>query len=196
VSPAARVYVVRHGQTDRSVRMIYSGRADIPLTPTGSEQARRVGERLIGTGVDAIYTSPLIRAHETAAAIARATGAPLAVEPRLIEVDYGPIEGLDRHGARERFGERFDAWREDPYGSPLPGMEPLGQALARARSATADAIAAHDCPVLVGHQGILRLVLVALGQIEPADYFATRLDEAEPIEISRPRVEPTDRSIS
>jgi probable phosphoglycerate mutase len=182
------VYLVRHGQTDRSVRMIYSGRADIPLTATGIEQARLAAERLAGAGVDAVYTSPLIRAQETGRAIARTIGAPLVVDQRLIEVDYGPIEGLDRPGARERFGERFEAWRADPYGSPLPGMEPLGDALARARRATADALAAHDCPVLVGHQGILRLVLVALGRIEPAAYFSTRLDEADPIEIVGPAV--------
>jgi ribonuclease H / adenosylcobalamin/alpha-ribazole phosphatase len=188
VSPAARLYVVRHGQTERSARMIYSGRADVQLTPTGSEQARQAGAKLAGAGVDAIYSSPLVRAQDTGRAIAAATGAPFAVEPRLIEVDYGPIEGLDRPTARAQFGEAFEAWREDPYGSPLPGMEPLGDALARARDATAEAIAAHDCPVLVGHQGILRLVLVALGRIPPADYFATRLDEAEPIEISNPTV--------
>ncbi|HWH11551.1 MAG TPA: histidine phosphatase family protein [Solirubrobacteraceae bacterium] len=186
MSPAARVFIVRHGQTDRSARMIYSGRADIPLTAFGSEQARLAGERLADVGVDAVYSSPLIRARDTAVAIALASGAPCIVEPRLIEVDYGPIEGLDRAAARERYAERFTAWREDPYGSPLPGMEPLRDALARARDATADALAAHDCPVLVGHQGILRLVLVALGQIEPGAYFSTRLDEAQPLEILSP----------
>lgn len=169
--------------------MIYSGRADIPLTATGVDQARRAAEQLSGAGVDAIYSSPLIRAQETGRTIAAATGAPFAIEPRLIEVDYGPIEGLDRAAARERFGTQFEAWRDDPYGSPLPGMEPLGAALARAREATAHAIAAHVCPVLVGHQGILRLVLVALGQIEPGDYFSTRLDEAQPIEIAAPTVD-------
>jgi broad specificity phosphatase PhoE len=188
VSPATRLYVVRHGQTERSARMIYSGRADVALTPTGSEQARLAAEKLAAAGVDAIYSSPLVRAQETAWAIAAATGAPFVVEPRLIEVDYGPIEGLDRPAARERFGELFQAWRKDPYGAPLPGMEPLGDALARAREATAEAIAGHDAPVLVGHQGILRLVLVALGQIAPGDYFSTRLDEAEPIEIHSPSV--------
>jgi broad specificity phosphatase PhoE len=188
VSPAARLYVVRHGQTDRSARMIYSGRADIPLTATGVDQARLAAGELRGVGVDGIYSSPLIRAEQTGRAIAAATGAPLRIEPRLIEVDYGPIEGLDREQARQRFGELFAAWRDDPYGAPLPGMEPLGDALERARVATGEAIAAHDCPVLVGHQGILRLVLVALGRIEPADYFSTRLDEARPIEILDPRV--------
>jgi broad specificity phosphatase PhoE len=194
MSPATRLYVVRHGQTERSARMVYSGRADVLLTRTGSEQARLAGQKLSTASVDAIYSSPLVRAQETARAIAEATGAPFAVDPRLIEVDYGPIEGLDRPAARERFGERFQAWRDDPYGSPLPGMEPLGDALARARDATADAIAAHDCPLFVGHQGILRLVLVALGRIAPADYFSTRLDEAEPIEILNPTVSRYEQS--
>jgi broad specificity phosphatase PhoE len=170
--------------------MIYSGRADIPLTETGSQQARQAGELLAGRPLDAIYTSPLIRAQQTAAAVAAASGVAFTVEPRLIEVDYGPIEGLDRAAARERFSDLFEAWREDPYGSPLPGMEPLGEALARAHAATADALARHDAPLLVGHQGILRLVLVALGEIEPGDYFSTRLDEAQPIEVIGPTVGP------
>jgi broad specificity phosphatase PhoE len=63
-------------------------------------------------------------------------------------------------------------------------MEPLGDALARARLATADALAAAACPVIVGHQGILRLVLVALGRIAPADYFQTRIEEADPMLIA------------
>ena len=182
-APQRRVYLVRHGETEYSARHAYSGQAEIALTQTGREQARRVGERLAGAGVDAVYSSPLGRASETAKAITEATGVPLTIDERLIEVDYGPLEGLDRHSARERFGVPFDDWRSDPFGSPLAGMEPLDHALERARDATSDALAASECRVLVGHQGILRLVLVALGQIEPSAYFSTRLQEAEPIEV-------------
>ena len=167
-APQRRVYLVRHGETEYSARHAYSGQAEIALTQTGREQARRVGERLAGAGVDAVYSSPLGRASETAKAITEATGVPLTIDERLIEVDYGPLEGLDRHSARERFGVPFDDWRSDPFGSPLAGMEPLDHALERARDATSDALAASECPVLVGHQGILRLVLITLGQIEPS----------------------------
>ena len=183
-----RLYLVRHGQTESSARGAYSGHTDIPLTRTGREQARRAAERLAGKGVDAVCSSPLRRAIDTAEAIAQATGAPLRIEERLAEVDYGPLEGLDRASARERFGAPFDNWRSDPFGSPLAGMEPLDEALARARSATADALTAFELPVLVGHQGILRLVLVALGRIESGAYFSTRLPEAEPIEITAPAI--------
>ena len=186
--PAHTITLVRHGQTASSARKAYSGRSDIPLTDTGREQARQAAQRLTTAGVDAVICSPLIRARDTAQAIADATGAPLIVDERLTEVDYGAFEGLDRDGAREQIGAPFEAWRADPFGAPVPGMEPLDDALHRARAATADAIAAHAHPVIVGHQGILRIVLVALGQMQPGDYFKTRLREAEPIVVASPSV--------
>jgi probable phosphoglycerate mutase len=185
---ARTVTLVRHGQTERSKIKAYSGQLDIPLTDTGREQARRCAASLAGAGIDAVVTSPLVRARDTAQAIADATGAPLTVEPRLIEIDYGLFEGLDRAGALAKFGQAFADWRADPFGSPVPGMETLPAALERARAATADALAAHEHPVLVGHQGILRIVLVALGELAPQDYFTRRLHEAEPVVIAQPRV--------
>jgi len=185
---APRLFLVRHGETAESARRAYSGRRDVPLTEHGREQARGAGERLRHAGVDAIYSSPLGRAVDTARLIGEVTGAPVTVDERLIEVGYGPLEGLEREDARERFGSLYQGWREDPMGSPLPGAEPLPEALDRARSATSEAIAAARCPVIVGHQGILRLVLAALGRIEPDDYFETRLEEADPIEIGEPAV--------
>jgi probable phosphoglycerate mutase len=185
---AQTVTLVRHGQTARSAIKAYSGRLDVPLTETGREQARRCAVQLAGAGVDAVVTSPLVRARDTAQAIADATGAPLTVDERLTEIDYNPFEGLDRAGARAEFGQAFEDWRADPFGKPVPGMETLPAALERASAATADALAGHDHPVIVGHQGILRIVLIALGELAPEDYFSLRLHEAEPVVIARPAV--------
>lgn len=183
---ARRLHVVRHGETERSAQHAYSGQADVPLTETGRKQARQAAERLASEGVDGVVSSPLVRASDTARAIAEVTGAPLEIDDRLIEVDYGPLEGLNREKGREQFGEAFTAWREDPFGAPLEGMETLDDGLERARAATADALASYEHPVLVAHQAILRLVLVALGQVEPDEYFSIRLTEAEPLEIEAP----------
>ncbi len=185
---ARRVTLVRHGQTERSAVSAYSGRLDVALTDLGREQAAGTARRLAGSGIDAVICSPLRRARDTARAIAAACGLEATVDERLTEVDYGPFEGLDREAASERFGAAFERWREDPFGSPVAGMEPLPVALERARAATADALDAHDHPLLVGHQGILRIVLVALGEIDPGDYFATRLREAEPLVVERPTI--------
>lgn len=185
---AHTVTLVRHGQTASSARSAYSGRSDIPLTETGREQALQAARALAGAGVDAVISSPLTRARDTAQAIAAATGAPLRVDERITEVDYGPFEGLDRAGASERIGAPFEAWRADPFGAPVPGMEPLSDALERVRAAISEALAGHEHPVVVGHQGVLRIVLVALGQIEPQDYFGTRLHEAQPVVVESPSV--------
>lgn len=183
---ARAVTLVRHGETARSRLSEYSGRLDVALTATGRAQAASVARRLAGSGIDAVLSSPLERARDTAQAIADAARLELVVDERLTEIDYGPFEGLDREAALARFGTAFERWRADPFGAPLDGMEPLPAALARARAATADALHAHDHPVLVGHQGILRIVLVALGEIAPGDYFATRLREAEPLVVADP----------
>jgi broad specificity phosphatase PhoE len=185
---ARRVTLVRHGQTERSALGVYSGRLDVPLTETGREQAQHTARVLADAGIDAVVTSPLVRACDTAQAIADAAGVTLTVDERLIEIDYGPFEGLDRDGARARFGAAFENYRADPFGAPVAGMEPLADALVRARAGTADALAAYEHPVLVGHQGILRIVLVALGEIEPGDFFATRLREAEPVVVENPAI--------
>ena len=185
---ARRLYIVRHGQTASSARKAYSGRSDVPLTETGREQARAAGAQLAEAGIDAIFSSPLSRARDTAQAIAGATGAALHVDERLTEVDYRAFEGMDRAEAREHFGDAFQAWRDDPFGSPVEGMEPLADALDRARAATADVLAAAQRPVIVGHQGILRIVLIALGELEQHEYFSKRLYEAQPLAIDDPEV--------
>jgi broad specificity phosphatase PhoE len=91
-------------------------------------------------------------------------------------------------GAEEKYGQAFTDWRADPFGSPVPGMEPLADALERVRPATADVIERHEHPVIVGHQGILRVVLVALGELEPDAYFSKRLQEAEPVVVEAPSI--------
>jgi broad specificity phosphatase PhoE len=182
------VTLVRHGQTERSSTGTYSGLLDVPLTEKGRQQAQDTARELAGAGIDAVITSPLERARQTAQAIADAAGVPLTIDERLIEVDYGPFEGLDRAGACAALGDAYEGWRADPFGAPVAGMEPLDDALQRARAATADALGAHEHPVIVGHQGILRIVLVALGQIAPGEYFQTRLHEAQPIVVERPAV--------
>jgi probable phosphoglycerate mutase len=183
---AQTLYLVRHGQTESSKRLAYSGRSDVALTGEGRAQAARVAAKLAGAGLDGVFSSPLSRARDTAQAIADAAGLLVTVDERLTEVDYGDFEGLDRAGAGARLGTAFDDWRADPFGSPVPGMEPLADALARARAATADALAACERPVIVGHQGILRIVLIALGELEPQDYFTRRLHEADPIVVASP----------
>src|ERR1017187_10230084 len=96
------IYLIRHGQRGFSREVRFQGRVDSPLTDLGVAQAQAVGERLAAVARDdpgdwLIEASPLGRAKRTAEIIAQVMGLPApSIEPRLIEVDYGALEGLTR----------------------------------------------------------------------------------------------------
>ena len=114
--------LLRHGQTALSVERRFAGRGDIPLTDLGREQAACAADALAERGgVDAVVTSPLGRARETAEAVARATGAPLAVEEGFAETDFGSWEGLSFGEVMERWPDEMTAWLADAKAAPSGG---------------------------------------------------------------------------
>ena len=99
----ARVLLVRHGAHDLLGRVLCGRMAGVPLNAAGIEQAERVGFMLQRAGVDALYASPLLRAQQTAAPIARVCGMAVEDAPALNEIDVGDWTGAS-----------FDALAEDP----------------------------------------------------------------------------------
>jgi broad specificity phosphatase PhoE len=96
------IYLLRHGETLANSEGRFQGRLESPLSARGLAQAKAAGQRLAALvaaepGAWVIETSPLGRARQTAAIVAEALGLPEpAIEPRLIEADYGALEGLTR----------------------------------------------------------------------------------------------------
>ncbi len=92
------IYLIRHGQTEFNRDGRFQGACDSPLTALGEAQAQQVGRRLAElTGLDtAIVSSPLGRAHATAAIIRESAGltAQIALDARLAEVSMGSWDGL------------------------------------------------------------------------------------------------------
>jgi broad specificity phosphatase PhoE len=87
------IYLLRHGETALNASRVVQP-ADTPLSERGARQAERLAERLASVGLRGIRSSDLPRAHETAAAIARATGLPIALDPDLQERNYGAVRGV------------------------------------------------------------------------------------------------------
>lgn len=98
--------MTRHGETDWNNQRRWQGHADQPLNDAGRDQARALAERLAGRAIDVVYSSDLVRAHETALIIAGRLGLPVEVDAGLREVDVGDwsgrahdeVEGLDPDG--------------------------------------------------------------------------------------------------
>ncbi len=157
IEAATRIVVVRHGETAWNVDQRVQGQLDIPLNDHGRRQAERLAERLAGEGLDALYSSDLARAADTAAAVGRATGLAVRPERGLRERGFGHLEGLTWREIEERHPEAAQRWRRrDPAFGP-GGGEVLADFYARC-VATAAALAAHhpgQVIALVAHGGVL-----------------------------------------
>ena len=103
------ILLARHGETDWNREGRFQGWADPPLNDTGRAQARALAERLRSTAFDAVYSSDLRRAHETAEIVAAPHAVPVVTDPQLREIDVGSWSGLTRPEIEQRFGgERLD----------------------------------------------------------------------------------------
>jgi len=98
--------LVRHAESEGNALGLMQGLQDFALSERGRAQARRLASWLAAQGIgwDRAFCSPLLRAHETATIVCEATGhAPPELEPDLVELAAGTLEGLDRGQMAERF---------------------------------------------------------------------------------------------
>ncbi len=121
------IYIIRHGKTEMNRVNALQGRSDIPLNEEGIEQAEKAADLLSGVTFEHVFSSPLIRAVQTARIIAPNNR--VTVDDRLIEMDYGPYEGIDLLNPPQELRTFFS----DFIHNPAPeGMEPLSSVVARA----------------------------------------------------------------
>jgi broad specificity phosphatase PhoE len=136
------IVFARHGETAANRRRLALGRADPPLTERGTEQAGALAHRLASLDVATVYSSPLLRARDTAAPIAAAAGADLVIDERLIELDYGE---WDQKSFPDLPVDELARWRKDPSFAP-PGGESLQAVSRRVASFCAELL---DGPTIV-----------------------------------------------
>lgn len=162
-----RLLLLRHGQTELSRQRRYSGRGNPELTEAGRSQAADAARYLASKGgIDAVVTSPLRRAHDTAAAAADALGLPVRVDDDLIETDFGEWEGLTFAEAAERHPDLHGRWLRDTGLRP-PGGESFDDVAGRVQRARDRIVADHGpaTVLVVSHvtpiKTLLRLALAA-----------------------------------
>ena len=111
------ILLARHGETDWNREGRWQGWADPPLNELGRRQATTLADELRETPFDAVYTSDLKRAHQTAEIVAAPHGVPVVADPQLREIDIGSWSGLTKPEIEERFpdGERPDGETRDQH---------------------------------------------------------------------------------
>jgi broad specificity phosphatase PhoE len=161
--------VVRHGQTEWSTSGQHTGLTDLPLLPAGEDDARRLAPVLSDRAITYAFVSPLTRARRTAELAGLFDdGIETAVDPDLVEVDYGRWEGRTTPEIRAERGGSWSLWEDGTEPGDTPGetlaqvAERVDRVLARAHPLLADGDVA-----LVAHGHVLRILTARYLRLEP-----------------------------
>ena len=139
-----QIFLVRHGQSEGNLFRRVQGQTDVELTADGRAQLPYLTKRFAGTPLAAVYTSPLRRAEETAAAIVGGRDIPVFVDKRLIEMCFGAWEMRPWGEVNLESPELKRAFLHDPDRWHVPGSEAHTAVQKRMLAAMTDIARAND----------------------------------------------------
>lgn len=164
---ATQVLLIRHGSTEHSLEGRFSGRNDLPLDERGRGQARAIAAHVASLApVDAVISSPLRRARETAQVLVDRIGGAIEIHDGLIETEFGEWEGLTIDDAHSKWPDLLATWLKRADVAP-PNGESFEQVEARTQQALDEILSRYRGKrvVLVSHvtpiKTLLRLALAA-----------------------------------
>jgi probable phosphoglycerate mutase len=169
--------LARHGESDWNRARRWQGFCDRPLTERGRRQAAALAERLAELVLDAVYSSDLERAWQTAEAVARARGLEVQQLAALREVDVGSWSGLTREEAEARFPDGFRRWRAggrgwddgESYGGMSKRVLVAVDEIARRHEGGRVLIVSHGGPIRAVHGAALGMAMEAYRRIRPVE---------------------------
>jgi broad specificity phosphatase PhoE len=158
-----RALLIRHGETEWNRVERFRGRVDIELNETGHLQAQAVAKRLRSFEADAIYSSPLKRALQTAQPIAQACGREPEPLEGIVDIDYGTCAGLSPEEFSTRYPDLCLTWHYAPHRVLFPAGESLDDVQRRAWGAFNEVCSRHlrGTVVLVSHVVVNRVLVCA-----------------------------------
>lgn len=130
-APETHFFVFRHGETIWNQQERLQGHGDSPLTERGQHQARQIARRLQSLQPEALISSDLGRARQTAAIIADPLSLTPHFHPGLRERNLGIFEGLTLEDCRNRYPDEYAAWRSHDPAYAVPGGESVMERTAR-----------------------------------------------------------------
>jgi len=174
------IVLVRHGETESNKLGVFRGRLDVPLNETGLEQAASVAAALAADPVAAVFTGPLVRAIDTARAIAARHGVEPIVDGAFDNIDLGAWQGREKALVERDEPELWKLWVDDPERWGVPGAESLAGVRERALERTL--ALATEFPdrrfVIVSHRSVLKLLAGALLGMTAGYFWKFYLDNA------------------
>lgn len=167
------IYLVRHGQTAWNKEEIFRGRADVPLNETGLKEAELAAEYFRGIQIDAIYSSPLSRAYQTAERIARICSLEVQRLDGLVDMSFGHWEGRALEEIKREDEELYRRWRESPHLVHFPGGESLDHVRDRSVATLETLIRLHPekTLILVSHRVVNKVLICAVLGLDNSHFW-------------------------
>jgi len=159
----AKLILARHGETAWNIEKIYRGRADVSLDEMGIKQAELLGKYLSNWGLEAIHSSPLRRALDTANIVARYQKINVHITEDLIDFDYGEWQSLPEQEVKRLYPTLHHEWHNNPHKVKMPGGESLEDVRRRALKVVRDVLARYQgSVVLVSHRVVNKVLICSL----------------------------------
>lgn len=182
--------LVRHGQSEWNLKNLFTGWKDPGLTDQGVAEAHKAGEQLrdLKLNFDLAFTSVLSRAQKTLGIILDEldqTGLETFKDQALNERDYGDLTGMNKDGAREKFGEeQVHIWRRS-YDIPPPGGESLKMTAERVlpyyKAEILPRVLSGKRTIVAAHGNSLRSLIMELEGLSPEEILKRELGTGTPI---------------
>ncbi|MEO6042823.1 MAG: histidine phosphatase family protein [Tepidiformaceae bacterium] len=190
--PPTRILITRHGQTVTNREGRFCGHFETQLTPLGVRQAEALGQRLGGVQVDAVYTSDLGRAVETAALILQGRRITPTIDPDLRELHYGQWEGRKGGEVAKAYPEQYKLMRAEDPGWRPPGGETIGEVRQRTFAALRRVAKAHQhqTVLIVTHGTAINCMISEALGVAPSHTFRFHVANCGLSEITMRRATP------
>jgi broad specificity phosphatase PhoE len=173
----AKLILARHGETLWNVKKIYRGRMDVSLDDAGIRQARLLGKYLSNWELEAIYSSPLRRAVDTANIIASYQKVGIQVAEGLTDFDYGEWQSLPEQEVKRLYPTVLNDWLNNPHKVRMPGGESLEDVRRRAMEVVDHALSRYQgSVVLVSHRVVNKVLICSLLGLDNSHFWNIKQD--------------------
>ncbi|WP_433901283.1 2,3-bisphosphoglycerate-dependent phosphoglycerate mutase [Sphingobacterium puteale] len=184
----AKLFLVRHGQSQWNLENRFTGWQNIDITALGQLEAKKAGKALAKESIDIAFTSTLIRAQHTLEIILNEIAKPnipIIVDAALNERSYGNLEGLNKDETAEKYGvEQVHIWRRSFDVAP-PGGESLKDTYDRVipyfENFIQPELDAGNNVLIVAHGNSLRALIMYLEHLTPAQILEREIATGDPI---------------
>ena len=168
----AKLILARHGETMWNVEKVFRGRADVNLNEVGIKQAELLGKHLCNWELEAIYSSPVKRALDTANIVARRVEVAVYIAEGLTDFDFGEWQSLSEQGVKRLYPAIFNEWQTSPHKVRMPGGENLDDVTKRTAEVVDEVLSRHHGNVLlVSHRVVFKVLICSLLGLDNSHFW-------------------------